>query len=146
MAEAEAQRISDSLQLVAGAPAETAEIAEEQAEIQQERMQAAYGTFAEAAQGEEQLVTLKNEKIRLTLSTRGGAIKRAELLEYHASGDSINPLCLFRGDESAFGFTLITGNNRILQTGNLFFTPVETNDPRKAILRLKTAAECHRHV
>ncbi len=141
MAEAEAQRISDSLQLVAGAPAETAEIAEEQAEIQQERMQAAYGTFAEAAQGEEQLVTLKNEKIRLTLSTRGGAIKRAELLEYHASGDSINPLCLFRGDESAFGFTLITGNNRILQTGNLFFTPVETNDPRKAILRLKTAAE-----
>ena len=141
MAEAEAQRISDSLQLVAGAPAESAEVTEEQEEVQQERMLAAYGTFAEAAQGEEQFVTLENEKIRLTLSTRGGAIKRAELLEYHASGDTINPLCLFRGDESAFGFTLITGNNRILQTGNLFFTPVETNDPRKAVLRLKTASE-----
>ena len=140
IAEAEAQRISDSLQVIVeetnAQPSET--ISEEETHA---RMQAAYGTFANAAQGEERLVTLQNKKIRLALSTHGGAIKRAELLEYHASGDSINPLCLFRGDESAFGFTLITANNRILQTGNLFFTPVETNDPRKVILRLPTASK-----
>ena len=139
MAEQEAQRISDSLQFVAGTPSQPTEVVT--AEQQQERMQAAYGTFANAAQGEEKFVTLENEKLRLTLSTRGGAIDRAELLEYHASGDSVNPLCLFRGDESAFGFTLITGNNRILQTGNLFFTPVETEQSNKAILRLPTSNE-----
>lgn len=137
MAELEAQRISDSLQYVAGNAVQAETISEEQ---QQAHMQAAYGTFAQAAQGEEQWVTLENEHLRLTLSTLGGRIQRAELPEYHASGDSVNPLCLFRADESTFGFTLITANNRILQTSNLYFTPVETAQKNKAILRLKTAS------
>lgn len=136
-AEAESRRISDSLQYVAGNAAQTETISEER---QQAHMQAAYGTFAQAAQGEEQWVTLENEHLRLTLSTLGGRIQRAELPEYHASGDSVNPLCLFRADESTFGFTLITANNRILQTSNLYFTPVETAEKNKAILRLKTAS------
>ena len=139
MLEQEAQRLSDSLQFVAGEAARQTEVVSE--EQMNERMQAAYGTFAKAAQGEERFVTLENEKVRLTLSTRGGKIERAELLEYHASGDTLNPLCLFRGDESAFGLTLITANNRILQTGNLFFTPVETKQPNKAIMRLETASD-----
>lgn len=137
MAELEAQRISDSLQYVAGNAAQAETISEEQ---QQAHMQAAYGTFAQAAQGEEQWVTLENEHLRLTLSTLGGRIQRAELPEYHASGDSVNPLCLFRADESTFGFTLITANNRILQTSNLYFTPVETAQKNKVILRLQTAS------
>ena len=137
MAELEAKRISDSLQYVAGNAVQAETISEEQ---QQAHMQAAYGTFAQAAQGEEQWVTLENEHLRLTLSTLGGRIQRAELPEYHASGDSVNPLCLFRADESTFGFTLITANNRILQTSNLYFTPVETAQKNKAILRLKTAS------
>ena len=137
MAELEAQRISDSLQYVAGNAVQEETISEEE---QQAHMQAAYGTFAQAAQGEEQWVTLENEHLRLTLSTLGGRIQRAELPEYHASGDSVNPLCLFRADESTFGFTLITANNRILQTSNLYFTPVETAEKNKAILRLKTAS------
>jgi len=139
LAEQEAQRLSDSLQFVAGTTA-----AQPQAvspEQMQERMQAAYGTFAEAAQGEERFVTLENGKVRLTLSTLGGVIDRAELLEYHASGDTVNPLCLFRGDESAFGLTLITANNRILQTGNLFFTPITDENPNKLIMRLPTSNE-----
>ncbi len=139
MAEAEAQRISDSLQFVAGtSAAEPQAVSQEQ---MQDRMQAAYGTFAEAAQGEEKFVTLENEKVRLTFTTLGGTIDRAELLEYHASGDTVNPLCLFRGDESAFGLTLITANNRILQTGNLFFTPIKTEKPNQLIMRLKTSNE-----
>ena len=139
LAEQEAQRLSDSLQFVAGTTA-----AQPQAvspEQMQERMQAAYGTFAEAAQGEERFVTLENGKVRLTLSTLGGVIDRAELLEYHASGDTVNPLCLFRGDESAFGLTLITANNRILQTGNLFFTPITNENPNNLIMRLPTSNE-----
>lgn len=137
--EQEAQRLSDSLQFVAGQATSQAEtVSPEQL---QERIQAAYGTFASAAQGDERFVTLENEKVRLTLSTRGGVIKHAELLEYKASGDSINPLSLFRGDESAFGLTLITANNRILQTANLFFTPVDTVQPNTVVLRLHTASE-----
>lgn len=138
MAEAEAQRISEEISLQQAAAAEAA--TPEAQEDLQERLQAAYGTFAQAAQGEEQFVTLANEHVRLTLSTLGGRIARAELLDYHASGDSINPLCLFRGDESALAFTLITANNRIIQTSNLYFTPVESEQPNQAILRLQTTS------
>ena len=139
MAAAEAQRISDSLQYVAGSGNVQKE--EISADKQQERIQAAYGTFAPAAQGEEAFITLSNEHVRLTLSTLGGVIERAELTEYHASGDSVNPLCLFRGDEASFSLTLITANNRILQTSNLYFTPIATEDPNTAILRLQTTSE-----
>ena len=118
---AEAQRLSDSISAATAMPATEQQV--------------------EESKPEEKWVTLQNEKVRLTLSTYGGAIQRAELLEYHASGDSINPLCLFRADESSFGFTLITINNRILHTSNLIFTPVETGDPRKAIMRLPGKTE-----
>ena len=89
----------------------------------------------------EEWITLQNEHLRLTLSTYGGAIQRAELLDYHASGDSVNPLCLFRADEASFGFTLVTINNRILQTSQLVFTPIESDAPNKAILRLPGTTE-----
>ena len=122
MAEMESQRISDSLQLVAGNADE------------------ALNTPVEV-KPEEQWLTLENEKVRLTLSTYGGVIQRAELKEYHASGDTVNPLCLFRADESSYGFTLVTINNRILHTSSLVFTPVESNEPNKAILRWQGANE-----
>lgn len=153
---AERQRVQDSIVLAQQAVAEAQLIADELAAQQQQeakeaesttdpeelqmRLQAAYGTFANAAQGEDRSVTLENEKVRLTLSTLGGRIERAELLEYHAATDSISPLCLFRADEASFALTLITANNRILQTSNLYFTPVETDDPHKVIMRLPTAS------
>lgn len=153
---AERQRVQDSISLARIAEAEAQQLAEELILQQQEktssdastadpeelqaRLQATYGTFANAAKGEEQWITLQNDHLRLTLSTHGGGIERAELLDYHSSGDSINPLCLFRGDEASWALTLITTNNRILQTSNLYFTPVETNDPRKVVLRLVTGS------
>ena len=123
MAQLEAQRISDSIQM-------TLEAAEESIAVEREE-----------TKPEEEWVTLENAHLRLTLSSYGGVIQRAELPEYHASGDSINPLCLFRANEASFGFTIITINNRILQTSNLYFTPVESKEPNKAILRLPTSDE-----
>ena len=104
------------------------------------RLQEAYGPFAIAAQGEEEHVVLDNGKVRLTISTLGGVIKRAELPEYKASGDSINPLRLFGEGESKLDFTLRTINDRILQTANLYFTPVAV-DSNRVVMRLKTNNE-----
>ena len=140
LAEAEAQRLSDSITaMLQASPEATAAAEQVTEEDRQARLQAAYGNFAPAAQGEEKFVQLENEHVRLTLSTHGGMITQAELLDYHAAGDSLHPLCLFRGDESQMAFTLITANNRILQTSNLYFTPVETEVPGRAILRLPTS-------
>ena len=137
MAEAEAQRIADELTLQ---QAESQAAQPENKQEQEQRVKDFYGSFAPSAQGEEQWVTLENEHLKVVLSTHGGTIERAELKEYHASGDSINPLCLFRGNESKMSFTLITANNRILQTENMYFLPVEQAEPNKAVLRMLTTS------
>ena len=139
----EAQRLSDSIQAVVNESITTAPesgmvaptVTDEEINA---RLQAAYGPFAPAAQGEEQLITLSNEHLQVAISTHGGAPESARLLDYHASGDTINPLCLFQGDESDLAFTLVTANNRVVQTSSLYLTPVPADSANQAILRLPT--------
>ena len=135
---AERQRIQDSINVARMADAEAQRLSDS---ISTQLNDIIPSTPEEENKPEEQWVTLQNNHLRLTLSSYGGAIQRAELLDYHASGDSVNPLCLFRADESSFGFTLVTINNRILQTSKLIFTPVACEEPNKAIMRLPSASE-----
>ncbi len=138
---AERQRINDSIALVQIQEREAQVLSEQlsqevQAEQNNEiatatnheeleqRVADIYGPFAPAAKGEEGLVTIENEKIRVGIARRGGRLAQAELKEYKAYGDSVNNLCLFHGDESSQSFTLVTQNNRILSTQNLYFQPV----------------------
>ena len=137
---AERQRVQDSISVARQAMAEAQRISDSIA-LSLDAANATAQEKVEESKPEEQWITLQNEHLKLTLSSYGGVIQRAELLDYHASGDTVNPLCLFRADESSFGFTLITINNRILHTSNLVFTPVETGDPRKAIMRLPGTSE-----
>lgn len=150
---AERQRINDSIavarqleweaqQLSAAIEADLqkAEEAQTSEEELNARIEATYGALAPAAQGENRDIVLENEKVRLTFATRGGRIARAELKDYKAYGDTVNPLCLFRGDEQKLAFTLITQNNRILSTENMYFEPVRTSDST-LVMRLKTNIE-----
>ena len=150
---AERQRINDSIavarqleweaqQLSAAIEADLqkAEEAQTSEEELNARIEATYGALAPAAQGENRDIVLENEKVRLTFATRGGRIARAELKEYKAHGDTVNPLCPFRGDEQKLAFTLITQNNRILSTENMYFEPVRTSDST-LVMRLKTNIE-----
>ena len=149
---AERQRIQDSIAVAQKMEAEAqavsqqiaqqidAEVPEETIEDLNQRIEAVYGPFALSAKGEQQNIILENNKIRLHLSTLGGYVKRAELKEYKAYGDTINPLSLFRGDESQLSFTLITNNNRVISTQNLYFEPI-INNPQNVTLRLKTNIE-----
>ena len=131
---AERQRLQDSIKVARLAEAELQRLADS---ISMQMPQNELPQVQEETRPDEEWVTLSNEHLRLTISSYGGAIQRAELLDYHASGDSINPLCLFRADESSFGFTLVTINNRILHTSNLVFTPVACDEPNKAVMRLQ---------
>jgi len=138
---AERQRKQDSIALVQKAFAEAQRISDSIAAITAaEQPESMHAPEAEAVP-EEKWVTLENGHLRLTLSTHGGAIQRAELLDYHASKDTLNPLCLFRADESSWGVTLITINNRILHTSQLYFEPVACDEPHKAIMRLPGSSE-----
>ena len=101
----------------------------------------AFGAFKAAAFGDEKFFTVENNLIRLKFSNKGGRIYSAELKNYRTH-DSL-PLILFDKDESALGFTLITTNNRVVNTSELYFEPVgEVTKDNKGnqtfVLRLKT--------
>ena len=134
--EFEAQQISAAL----AAENEQKTTTNQQPQTTTDQLPLVFGPFAPAAKGESREVVLENEKVKLFIDTKGGRIARVELKEYKAYGDSVNNLCLFRGDESELGFTLITANNRIISTKNLYFEPIQPND-QNVIMRLHSDVE-----
>ena len=150
---AERKRVQDSIALVQAAEWEakqkSAQIAEQlQAaqtantttpEVLAEQIANLYGPFAPATQGQEGLITLENSKIKIAIDRRGGRIAKAELKEYKAYGDSVNPLCLFQNDESSLNFTLLTNTTRILATRDLYFSEVSqiTNEEGSTVLTMR---------
>ncbi len=106
-------------------------------------MSDSFGDFSASAIGEEKFYTLENEYLKLKFSSKGGRIYSAQLKNYRTH-DSL-PLLLFDAQESTMGFTLVTINNRVVNTSNLYFEPVSaiTTDSKgnqTLILRLKTTA------
>lgn len=81
-----------------------------------------YGYFAKVAKGEAQLITLENSLVKLVFNTQGGQMYSAQLKDYKTH-DAL-PLILFEGtDESLLDFTMLTANNRIINTSLLYFEP-----------------------
>lgn len=113
------------------ATADTTGAVSDSAKAQQ--LQEQWGAFAAAADGKEQLVTLENDKIRLTLSSLGGKVKRVELKDYMTwDGRAVE---LMSSDSSRFDITF-PAQNRIINTGQLNFQIVEGGTTSKASLRL----------
>ena len=110
------------------------------------KMADAFGDFSIAAQGEEKFYTLENKLVKLRFSSKGGRVYSAELKKYRTH-DSL-PLILFDAAESSMGFTLVTNNNRVVNTSDLFFEPaseVTTDSKGNNILtlRLKTTTQAY---
>ncbi len=123
-------------------PVKQAEMTDEQRQQLAENL---YGHFAVSALGEEEEIVVENNKLRLTFSTKGGRISKAELLDYKTYGDTVNPLALFNKDEAALDFVFTTSQNRYLHTSELYFTKAEdTTDSegnRKLVLRLNSSID-----
>ncbi|MDR2474866.1 MAG: membrane protein insertase YidC [Bacteroidales bacterium] len=82
-----------------------------------------FDVFSSSAEGEEEFTQLENELLALTFSNKGGRISKAQLKKYQTS-ESL-PVVLFDGeDETVYGFNLVTATNRIINTNELFFTPI----------------------
>lgn len=111
-----------------------------------ELMSRAFGEFSVAATGEEKFFTLENELVKLTFSNKGGRIYEAQLKNYRTH-DSL-PLLLFTGNESNMAFTLVTSNNQVVNTSNLFFEPAgeiqkDAEGNQTFVMRLKTTGEAY---
>ena len=113
---------------------DTTGLVTEQSDVNREhQLQVNYGEFAHAAEGEETFITIDNELLEIVLSSKGGRVYSAHLKKYTNKDEQ--PLMLFEGDESVFGTTLITANNRIINTKDFYFEALKEGE-NKVIMRL----------
>lgn len=113
-------------------------------EIEEETAPLHTGAFAEAFQGENEFYVLKNDKLELEISSKGGRPYSALLTEYYTYDQQ--PLILFDGDSTVFGFKFFTRDNKRIETDKMYFEPVNTSEvtdatggPASAVFRLKVS-------
>lgn len=102
------------------------------------RLQDSFGVFAEAMVGEEGSTVLENNLVEIRITNKGGRVGYVSLKEY--DNYQGKPLVLFDEKDSKFDFTLVTASNRVINTSELFFTPVKGTDPNSVTMRLNTGA------
>ncbi|MGM9798864.1 MAG: membrane protein insertase YidC [Parabacteroides sp.] len=88
-----------------------------------QNMRQRFGDFAQAMTGEERQTTIENEVLELRVSNKGGRIVYARLKEYDDYQGQ--PLVLFDEQDSELNFSLVTADNRVVNTSELYFTPVQ---------------------
>ena len=98
------------------------------------RMAAKFGNFSGSVEGTEKFITLENDLMILKVTTKGGRIYSVQLKKY--TDFRKDPLILFQEDEARFSLTLITKDNRVIDTGDLFFEAMNIG-PLETTLRLK---------
>lgn len=149
---AEAQR-QDSIARVERAQAQAQAAMQEVLQEQQDQLDLAareaataeqklrqYGAFAPLTQGEDQHYTLENNLMALDMTAKGGRIASVLLKEY-VTGDSL-PLVLFDQATSDFNVTLITSESRVVNTRDLYFRRVGSEDPLSLVFRLDLSQGC----
>ncbi len=72
--------------------------------------------------GKEQFITIENDLMILRLSTIGGRVYSVQLKNYKTWDG--RPLILFNGDSTEFGFRFFTADNRLINTNDLYFSPL----------------------
>jgi YidC/Oxa1 family membrane protein insertase len=85
-----------------------------------------FGAFGMSASGTEETVILENDLIKVEISNRGGYVSKVILKEYQTYQKE--PVVLLDGDESFFNLALITGNNKTINTSEMFFQVKEKTD------------------
>ncbi|MFZ4581768.1 MAG: membrane protein insertase YidC [Paludibacter sp.] len=106
----------------------------------------AFGAFDVAARGEDKIVEVQNKLIKLQVSSKGGRIVSAQLKNFQTH-DTL-PLILFNAAESKMGFTIVTNNNRVVNTSDLYFEQfgdilMDIKGNQTLTMRLKTSASAY---
>lgn len=99
------------------------------------RLQNSFGVFAQSMTGEEDVAVLENDLLEVLLSNKGGRVSYVRLKKY--DNYKGGPLILFNEEDSKFDFTLTTASNRVVNTGDLYFTPVKDTEANRVTMRLQ---------
>ena len=95
----------------------------------------AYGAATGVGEG---TTILENEVVKLTISNKGGQVKEAVLKEFKTY-DSV-PVYLVKDGNARFNLTFATTDNRTLNTEDLYFEPVFTENAGNKVLSMRLKA------
>lgn len=139
-AEMEARRTQDSIEAVQSLKAAEMQRAKEHDEMLRE-VEAAMDTtslFHAHRTGNAQDIILENEMVKLTLNTRGGTVKKAELKKY--KNQQGEPVTLFDQEEAYMEF-MLAGKAENIKSGDYIFTPLHATDSTVTMRLRGTAGE-----
>ena len=94
--------------------------------IKQALRQQKYGNIAAAATGEEKIINLSNNVLSVDISSKGGVLQKATLLEYENYKDE--QLVLFDAKNNHQHFTFYSVYGKYITTEDLYFTPLAKTD------------------
>ncbi|MBL7472685.1 membrane protein insertase YidC [Robertkochia sediminum] len=100
----------------------------------------AYGAAIGVGEGE---TVLENEVVKLTIANKGGQIREAVLKQFKTY-DSV-PVYLVKDGNARFNLSFATTDNRTLNTEDLYFEPVlsQNGDNKVLSMRLKTGEQTY---
>ena len=113
---------------------ETRLAAEETDSIKTVKATDKYGVFVSATTGTDTIVTLENSLIKVDINIKGGDINKVTLKEYQTYNRD-EQVALLDGEESRFNLTLNTGNDRVINTSEMYFQ-VKTLTDSSVVLSL----------
>jgi YidC/Oxa1 family membrane protein insertase len=102
--------------------------------VKAERLAAAYGVFSGAMVGNDDVNVLQNDLIELHVNNKGGRVTYARLKEY--DNYEGKPLVLFENNDSNLDFSLVTADNRVVSTADMYFSPVKGSDANVLTMRI----------
>jgi YidC/Oxa1 family membrane protein insertase len=102
--------------------------------LRQVQLQNNYGVFASAITGTDEVTTLENSNIEVKISSKGGQVSYARVKDFVTYEKE--PLVLFDSGDSRFNVTFVTTTNRVINTSDLYFTPVKGVSPNSVVMRL----------
>lgn len=90
--------------------------------------------FFSSSNGTEEFTVIKNDLLELKLTNKGGRVYSA-LLNNYKEQDRVNPVVLFKGEDSNLNFNLYNKDG-VIQTKDYYFTPVMKTDS-SVVMRLQ---------
>ncbi len=111
-----------------------------------QKLQGVLGSFAYSAtlsSAKEEFTTLENELVKLKIANKGGFIVEATLKNFERFEKNSGQLVeLIKDNNASFNLQLLTKDNRVLNTKDLFFEPTLTKvgDNQLLSMKLKSGA------
>lgn len=112
--------------------------------IQNQQDKAKLGSFAYSSSlpsAKEDFTTIENEVLSLTIANKGGYVVNATVKGVEQfERDSNKPVQIIKDNNADFNITLMTKDNRVLNTNELFFEPTLTKEGDNQVLTMRLKA------